>query len=700
MATVGSVLVSPWCLDAACTSLSTVPDVEAPVVTGTADESSNVAGWFNTPLTVSWAATDEVDGGLPAPPAVVLGEGADQTASSSEVCDTAGNCTIGSFGPVSVDLSPPVITASVSGIANGAGWRNEETTVTFECSDELSGIASCPGSVVLADGADRVVAVEAVDVAGNSTPLSIDGLNVDTLAPALSAQLGEEPNSAGWYSGDITVRWVCSDELSGIAENTCPADSTVAGEGKDLTAGALVLDRAGNTTQATSPPVDIDRTAPATSVSAPTGWNGADVTVELTALDNLSGAVSTTWSLDGGDPVVAELPPPFEGSALVEQPAGGTKVDVTGDGRHVLRFYSADAAGNLEEPVEIEIFIDTAGPGITHTLSREANDAGWHREPVTISFTCADTSSGIRSCPDSVVLTDDGATQVVTGTAVDSAGNESVDLLTVNLDQTPPTIAALLGAAPNAAGWFNVPVPVSWSCGDTVSGIATCADGVTLIQSSPGPVIGQAVDVAGNVSEATLERQKIDTTTPIVAITGVTDGGTYDWGAAPIPACEASDALSGLEGSCEITVSGGMVGGTGDLTATATATDRAGNTSSATATYTVRPWTLRGFYSPVKMDDAWNSVRAGVTTRLKFEVFQGATELKDPAVVATATAQQITCNARTPIGDRLVIPVSGLRYGGGKFAQDWTTPRQPGNCYEVTVSTKDGSNLSALLQLK
>ena len=56
---------------------------------------------------------------------------------------------------------------------------------------------------------------------------------------------------------------------------------------------------------------------------------------------------------------------------------------------------------------------------------------------------------------------------------------------------------------------------------------------------------------------------------------------------------------------------------------TATATDNAGRTATATRSYTVNAWTTKGFYQPVDMDGVYNTVKGGSTVPLKFELFAG-----------------------------------------------------------------------------
>src|SRR5207302_1559503 len=115
--------------------------------------------------------------------------------------------------------------------------------------------------------------------------------NIDKTAPTLSGAPTSAPNADGWYNGNVTIHWTAADQagLSGLDPATVPADSTIAGEGSGLTASASVSDKAGNTTTASSSPsVNIDRTAPNTTASAPPAWNNSDVTVNLAGNDALS----------------------------------------------------------------------------------------------------------------------------------------------------------------------------------------------------------------------------------------------------------------------------------------------------------------------------------------------------------------------------------------------------------------------------
>ena len=159
------------------------------------------------------------------------------------------------------------------------------------------------------------------------------------------------------------------------------------------------------------------------------------------------------------------------------------------------------------------------------------------------------------------------------------------------------------------------------------------------------------------------------------------------------------DTTSGPAG-CTVSGYGTAVG---NHTLTATARDNAGNTTTASRRYTVLAWTLRGFYDPVQMHGWWNTVRGGSTLPLKFEVFQGRHELTDTSAISSFTQQKVPCSTRTGIGNPLPIASTGggrLHHSRYFFIQDWKTPKTPGACYQVTMTTADSSALTAWFKLR
>jgi hypothetical protein len=192
--------------------------------------------------------------------------------------------------------------------------------------------------------------------------------------------------------------------------------------------------------------------------------------------------------------------------------------------------------------------------------------------------------------------------------------------------------------------------------------------------------------------------------------TTVSNGGVYDFGSVPsAPTCSANDSSA-----CAVSGYSNLVG---SHTLTGTATDVAGNIGTAQLSYQVKAWTLNGFYQPVDMDvvtttgttTALNTVKNGSTVPMKFNVLKGATQLTDNtnnAVVKSFTQQSVLCpSGAGVVTDEIEVTTTGgtsLRYDAtaGQWIQNWQTPKKPNTCYNVTLTTQDGSKLVAHFQLK
>ena len=65
----------------------------------------------------------------------------------------------------------------------------------------------------------------------------------------------------------------------------------------------------------------------------------------------------------------------------------------------------------------------------------------------------------------------DGGAITLTGTCSDNAGNSASKSLTIKYDSTPPTVTAVMSRRPDANGWYNRPVDVTFSGTDGGSGV-------------------------------------------------------------------------------------------------------------------------------------------------------------------------------------------------------------------------------------
>jgi hypothetical protein len=276
------------------------------------------------------------------------------------------------------------------------------------------------------------------------------------------------------------------------------------------------------------------------------------------------------------------------------------------------------------------------------------------------------------------------------------------------VDPTPPGISYTLApTSPDGNnGWYKSNVTLSWTVSELESPNSLqetgCVDQNIVADQALIAYSCSATSAGGSAGPVSVSIKR-DATAPSVSLVGgPANVGSYYFGSVPAaPTCTANDGLSGLAGSCSVSGYGTTVG---SHTVTASATDLAGNSASASATYTVLAWTLTGFYQPVDMNGVYNVVKGGSTVPLKFEVFAGATELTATSVVTSFVPTKVACEGGAPTDDIEFTTTGGtsLRYDAtaGQFVQNWLTPKQAGLCYRVTMTTQDGSSLVAFFRLK
>jgi len=136
---------------------------------------------------------------------------------------------------------------------------------------------------------------------------------------------------------------------------------------------------------------------------------------------------------------------------------------------------SVTVRGGVGSSVTVTISgVDNDLPTITASAKPGPNAAGWNNSNVTVTFTCADKTSGVASCTPPVTVSTDGANQVIKGTATDLAGNTASTSVTINLDETAPNITPSQTPAADSFGWNNTGVTVNFACSDATSGVKTC----------------------------------------------------------------------------------------------------------------------------------------------------------------------------------------------------------------------------------
>jgi hypothetical protein len=303
----------------------------------------------------------------------------------------------------------------------------------------------------------------------------------------------------------------------------------------------------------------------------------------------------------------------------------------------------------------------------------------------------------------------------VTCTATDGSGNEATPTtfkVTV-ADTTKPELNLPANITEEATGANGNVVTFNATASDLVSGSVNVdcspASGSTFAIATT-TVNCSATDAAGNKATGSFTVKVQDTIAPsnIQFVGNINDGGSFFFGDVPDkPTCTATDGGSGLNSAgCVVT---GYSTAVGTHTLKATATDKAGNTATKEISYTVKPYTLNGFYQPIDMNDTVNTVKNGSTVPVKFEIFKGGSELTSTSAVTSILARPMSCGALSgdpedPI-ETLATGGTSLRYDAtaGQFIYNWTTPKgasQVGKCYSLTMTAADSSSITAYFKLK
>jgi hypothetical protein len=242
--------------------------------------------------------------------------------------------------------------------------------------------------------------------------------------------------------------------------------------------------------------------------------------------------------------------------------------------------------GNATVPFHLQFKIDTDAPSVTGSVPGRAADAnGWFNQPVTISFTGSDATSGIASCASSSYGGPDSATASVSGTCRDNAGNVSAAASSaLKYDATAPSVSPTADRVADGAGWYNHPVAVAFAGSDATSGINSCTGSVTYAgpdTPSTSPE-GSCIDHAGNRATGSLTL-KYDGTAPAAAAALARPPDERGWYTRPVAVTfSGSDALSGLSDCTATKTYNGPDGATARVTGACH--DKAGNAGAADVT--------------------------------------------------------------------------------------------------------------------
>jgi outer membrane protein assembly factor BamB len=483
--------------------------------------------------------------------------------------------------------APPTITwdAAVPP-ANADGWNNTPVQLSFTAVAHPSGPTfSTPGSPLLfnSEGINQTQQVTVTDQANHSATFTSPAVKIDLTAPITdifkSGTVAGGGGITAWYKSPVQVTLVGSDSLSGVrttfylldggATQTYTAPFSITGDG---THSLLYwsTDAAGNSGLQRYDEISIDATAPATVASVSgtpsNGWYGNPAQVSLTASDATSQVANTFYTVDGGPTQTYASP-----------------FSVSGEGNHLVTYWSADVRGNTETAHSLTVKIDASAPTTQLSIIGLPPVNGWYIAPfVRVALSPTDSKSGVAATYYSV---NGGAAQTYTGYvtlnasaiyqvsfwSVDNVGNAEVQHTSeVKIDNWGPVTQSQVSGQGGGGNYYRGPVQVSLTATDDASGVANIYyqidGGPTQTYTAPFTVSGDgthpvhywSVDVAGNSNNSYTIQLSMDATAPATQAALSGTAGANGWYSTAVQVTlTATDNASGL-GYSYYAVDGGL----------------------------------------------------------------------------------------------------------------------------------------------
>jgi hypothetical protein len=186
------------------------------------------------------------------------------------------------------------------------------------------------------------------------------------------------------------------------------------------------------------------------------------------------------------------------------------------------------------------VAVAQAQPGtITYTLSGTPGQNGWWVSPVVVHWSVTGSPQSSSGCEAALLISDDtpGTTRTCSVTWTDSSITKTTTE-TIRIDQTPPVATAATPARPpDAGGWFNHPVTITWSGTDNFTAQPPCTSTTYAGPDDPAASLtGTCRDAAGNVSAPLAFGLAYDATPPTLTRLAGQAGdrtATLTWQASP-----------------------------------------------------------------------------------------------------------------------------------------------------------------------
>lgn len=548
-------------------------DTVDPVSAMTVNATSESNGWYTSDTTLNFNATD-VGAGVDyteyrinagawtkvTQPVTLTATGTH--AVEYRTVDKMGNVETAQSQTVRIDKTAPATSMTTDATSGENGWYTSDATLNLNATDADSGVAyteyrinagewtTVTEPVVLTAAGTYAVEYRSTDNAGNAETAQSQTVRIDKTAAVTSLNVDATVGTNGWYTSDATLNLNATDADSGVAYTEYRLN---AGEWTKVTGPVALtadgthvveyrsIDNSGNVETTQSQTLQIDKTAPVTSLTSnanagDNGWSTSDVTLNWEATDAGIGVDYTEYRINAG-----------EWTKVTES------LVLSNDGTYTVEYRSVDKTGNVETAQSQTVRIDRVAPETSLTVNAITENDGWYTTDATLLWNATDANSGVAyteyringgewtTMTGPVTFTEAGV-YVVEYRSVDNNGNvENVKSQTFQVDNTPPMTEVTVTATGREVGWYTSDATLDFVATDAGVGVdyteyringsewVRAAGPLVLTQDGTYVVEYRSVDKVGNVETTQSETVRIDRIAPETALTVDATAANNGW---------------------------------------------------------------------------------------------------------------------------------------------------------------------------
>ncbi|GEM_PF-5335350 len=421
---------------------------------------------------------------------------------------------------IKIDRTPPTTAISATGTLGNSGWYTDQTTLSIDGTDDLSGTAktfyrinnatwllynaTTPPTLPLTGESGGIYYVEAysTDLAGNTGNTSSLIIKVDTTKPETEIDINATAGNNGWYTSPVNITLTATDTFSGMSAgeiyyrlngqtNLYTGPFTVETDGNN-TLEYWAVDTAGNKEARHTMYLLIDTSPPSqpsfyvTGQIGENGWYTSNVSVVISnGNDPLGGSGYNATEYRVYSPGNSSVPwTPYTDTLTLQT-----------EGIYIVEARGVDNAGNPSATSSVTIKIDLAAPHVEINVVGFVGENSWYITYPEINLTAWDTNTNattpvlieysVDGSPWTLYtgnfsITTDGA-HSVDFRATDEAGWTTANSTTLYMDTVPPAISTISAPTYTATPTINVTLGAN----DDTSGLSEIRARTNTTQWTP-----------------------------------------------------------------------------------------------------------------------------------------------------------------------------------------------------------------------